>query len=273
VNLGGTALHTQHLFDLDFVSASSVTPIVEALVAGRDERVDRWRCVVTPNVDHLVRYDRNRLEADVAGRAMFVLPDGMPIVWASRLLRRPLAARLTGADLFADLWARLAGDCVPVVLVVASQDVADALTAQHAGARCLVPPMFDVDDETTVARLIDATVGLCAEVDARFLVVGVSMPKHHLIADRLRRRWSSSYAGTPTVLLLGQSPEFAVGLVRRAPEWMQRSGLEWVWRLAGDPVRLAKRYLVDDVRFLKLVYREWRRGYRGRLWRAEKEQQ
>lgn len=273
MSLGGPEIHTQHLFDLDFVDAPSVGEVVDELVERRDERADRWRCVVTPNVDHLVRYDRNPLEADVARRAMLVLPDGMPIVWASRMLRRPLAARLTGADLFADLWARFAGDDVPVVLVVASQEVADALTAQHAGARCLVPPMFDVDDDTTVARLVDATAALCAEVDARFLVVGVSMPKHHLIADRLRQRWSPSYAGTPTVLLLGQSPEFAVGLVRRAPEWMQRSGLEWVWRLAGDPVRLAKRYLVDDVRFIKLVYREWRRGYRDPLWRAEKEQQ
>ena len=62
------------------------------------------------------------------------------------------------------------------------------------------------------------------------------------------------------MLLLGQSPEFAVGMVRRAPEWMQHSGLEWTWRLANDPRRLAKRYLVDDAAFLTILLREWRNG-------------
>jgi UDP-N-acetyl-D-mannosaminuronic acid transferase (WecB/TagA/CpsF family) len=98
------------------------------------------------------------------------------------------------------------------------------------------------------------------------------MPKHHLIASRLHERWRGAFAGRPTVLLLGQAPEFAVGLVRRAPPWMQRSGLEWVWRLADDPRRLAKRYLVDDVGFLRLFWREWRSnasGRRARSWPAK----
>jgi N-acetylglucosaminyldiphosphoundecaprenol N-acetyl-beta-D-mannosaminyltransferase len=263
---------TQRLFDLDFVSEASVDELADLLFERRDDRNDQWRCVVTPNVDHLVRYRHNPLEADVAARSALVLPDGMPIVWASRLLGRPLAARLTGADLFTALWDRLAADDVPVAMIVARDEVATRLADSHPAVRCIVPPMFDVDDAATVESLIEAADELCRAIDARFLVVGVSMPKHHLIADRLRRRWVGRYAGTPTVLLLGQSPEFAVGLVRRAPAWMQRSGLEWVWRLADDPVRLAKRYLVDDAQFIKLVWREWRRGYPVRPRRSEREQ-
>jgi N-acetylglucosaminyldiphosphoundecaprenol N-acetyl-beta-D-mannosaminyltransferase len=263
---------TQRLFGLDFVSDGSVEELARLLFEARDDRDDRWRCVVTPNVDHLVRYRRNPLEADVAARSELVLPDGMPIVWASRLLGRPLAARLTGADLFASLWTLLVADQVPVAMIVAREAVAARLADTHPAVRCIVPPMFDVDDAATVTSLIDEADELCRTIDARFLVVGVSMPKHHLIADRLRQRWAGRYAGTPTVLLLGQSPEFAVGLVRRAPSWMQRYGLEWIWRLADDPVRLAKRYLVDDVRFVNLVWREWRRGYPVRPRRSEREQ-
>jgi N-acetylglucosaminyldiphosphoundecaprenol N-acetyl-beta-D-mannosaminyltransferase len=59
-------------------------------------------------------------------------------------------------------------------------------------------------------------------------------------------------------MLVGASPDFAVGLAKRAPRWMQRLGVEWLHRLAGDPRRLAKRYLVDDVAFVRLVWREWR---------------
>jgi N-acetylglucosaminyldiphosphoundecaprenol N-acetyl-beta-D-mannosaminyltransferase len=263
---------TQRLFDLDFVSEASVDELARRLFEGRDDRNERWRCVVTPNVDHLVRYRRNPLEAEVAALSDLVLPDGMPIVWASRLLGRPLAARLTGADLFTALWDRLAVHAVPVAMIVARDEVAERLAESHPAVRCIVPPMFDVDDAAAVESLIDETDELCRTIDARFLVVGVSMPKHHLIADRLRRRWAGRYAGTPTVLLLGQSPEFAVGLVRRAPPWMQRSGLEWVWRLADDPVRLARRYLVDDVQFVQLVWSEWRRRYRVGPRRSEREQ-
>ena len=135
------------------------------------------------------------------------------------------------------------------------------MAADHPGVRCIVPPTFYVADQLTVDCLIEETSAACAAIDARFLVVGVSMPKHHLIADRLRRHWTGQYGGKPTVLLLGQSPEFAVGLVRRAPPWMQRSGLEWLWRLADDPRRLAKRYLIDDPQFAALLWREWRLGH------------
>jgi N-acetylglucosaminyldiphosphoundecaprenol N-acetyl-beta-D-mannosaminyltransferase len=183
-------------------------------------------------------------------------------VWASRLLGRPLRARLTGADLFSALWSRLIARRAPIAAIVATDRVAELLVDAHPAARCLVPPMFDVDDDSTVDSVIDEADRLWRDSGARFLLVGISMPKHHLIADRLRRRWIDSYAGTPTVLLLGQSPEFAVGEVRRAPRWMQRGGLEWLWRLGGDPVRLARRYLIDDVQFLALVWREWRDRYR-----------
>ena len=252
-------VRTEHLFDLDFVADATLEELADGLVDTRDDRPDRWRCVVTPNVDHLVRYDRVPLEAEVARHASLVLPDGMPIVWASRLLGRPLARRLTGADLFAALWERLASGGVPTAMIAANEEVVARLTADHPALRCIVPPMFDVSDVATVDALIAETDALCSAIEARFLVVGVSMPKHHLIASRLRERWAADYTGTPTVMLLGQSPEFAVGLVRRAPPWMQRSGTEWLWRLADDPRRLAKRYLVDDVSFLRLLWRELRR--------------
>jgi N-acetylglucosaminyldiphosphoundecaprenol N-acetyl-beta-D-mannosaminyltransferase len=248
---------TQRLFGLDFVTDVTIDALADGLFETRDERTDRWRCVVTPNVDHLVRYEKVAHEADVARHAGLVLPDGMPIVWASRLLGRPLSGRLTGAELFRDLWRRVVGGRVPTVVIAANQSVVGRLESDHAAVRCIVPPMFDVTDSEAVDRLIEQTDAACRQTDARFLVVGVSMPKHHLIASRLR--WEGRYAQAPMVLLLGQSPEFAVGLVQRAPEWMQRSGLEWLWRLAHDPRRLAKRYLVDDTAFVELVFREWRR--------------
>jgi N-acetylglucosaminyldiphosphoundecaprenol N-acetyl-beta-D-mannosaminyltransferase len=245
----------QWLFGLDFVSSTSIREVADLLIA-HDSSDDEWRCVVTPNVDHLVRYDAFPEERDVARNASVVLPDGMPIVWASRLLGRPLAARLTGADLFAALWSSIVDRHLPVVLIVSNTEVAERLLDSHPQARCIVPPMFDRVDTEAVSALIEEIDAHCTEVDARYLIIGISMPKHHALARELRKRWEGSYSGKPMVLLMGQSPEFAVGLVRRAPRWMQRSGLEWVWRLTGDPRRLARRYLVTDVRFLLLLWKE-----------------
>ena len=253
-----SALPVQRLFGLDFVGDSTIPDVADALVAEALVTADEWRCLVTPNVDHLVRYERIESEAATARHATMLLPDGMPIVWASRLLRRPLAGRLAGSDLMGELWTRLADRDIPAVVVASTREVADGLAALHPRVRTLVPPYFDVADEAAVQSIIDWIDGAVEAIGARFVVVGVSMPKHHLIANRLRQRWAGRYTGSPTVLLLGASPDLFLGLTPRAPRWMQRTGLEWLFRLVREPRRLARRYLVDDLLFVKLVFREWR---------------
>ena len=254
----GAVFPTTRLFGLDFANGESVTPIVDALFEGRDLRPESWRCVVTPNVDHLVRYERHPEEAEAAAHSSIVLPDGMPIVWASRLLRSRLRSRLAGSDLFPALWRRCCEAATPIVVIASNEEVASRLRSANPQARCIVPPIFSETDRAAIDAVVTAAVEAAAAVDARFLAVGVSMPKHHRIANELRRRWAGRYAGTPTVMLVGASPDFAVGLAKRAPRWMQRLGVEWLHRLAGDPRRMAKRYLVDDLAFVRLVWREWR---------------
>ncbi len=259
---------TQRLFGLDFVAEATIPEIADALVAAADERVDEWRCVVTPNVDHLVRYARIDDEADAARHATLALPDGMPIVWASRLLGRGLRSRLAGSDLMGPLWERLAERSIPAVVVASSEAVSDGLEVRHSRVRSLVPPQFDVADDAAVTSIIDWIDATVEEIDARVVVVGVSMPKHHLVANRLRERWAGRYLGSPIVMLLGASPDLFLGLTPRAPEWMRRSGLEWLHRLYLEPRRLAKRYFVDDVAFVRLVFREWRSSGSRRSHRA-----
>lgn len=251
-------IRTERLFGLDFVGTGTIPAVVDVLL---DERAApaEWRCVVTPNVDHLVRYEREPAEAAAGRAATMVLPDGAPIVWASRLLGRPLASRLTGADLFNELWPRLCADDLPVVTIAASDAVADRMAAANPLARTVVAPMFDSADAAAIDQLAARADRLVDDIGAQFVVVGVSMPKHHRIANALRARWADP-AGRPmpTVLLLGAAPEFTLGLTPRAPAWMQRSGIEWLHRLLNDPRRLAKRYLFDDPQFVRLVAREWR---------------
>ena len=88
--------------------------------------------------------------------------------------------------------------------------------------------------------------------DVVFLCVGMPKQEH----------WVLHHAGElpgGILLCVGAAMEFAIGLQRRAPLWMQRIGLEWLWRLASNPRRLWRRYLVDDPRFLGLCWRQWRK--------------
>ncbi len=251
-------LRTERVFGLDFVADSTIDEVARHIAdEGRDARPE-FRCVVTPNTDHIVRYDRFPAERRVAERSWMLLPDGAPIIWTSRLVGRPLARRLPGSDLFNLLWPELVARGTPTVVVAPSDAVAAGLSAEHRHSEIVVPPMVDVHDPVAVRTLIDEIVAAVDRIDARFVFVAISMQKHHLVADHLEQRWSNAPA-PPVVLLVGTSPEFYLGLVKRAPHWMQRAGLEWLHRLLSDPRRLAKRYLVDDLLIFKLMWREWRR--------------
>ncbi len=252
------AFPRQHIFGLDFVSDGSIHALARSLFHAASEDGSSWRCVVTPNVDHLVRYERNPQEAAVARAASVVLPDGMPLVWGSRLLGRPLGSRLAGSDLFALLWPLLVEGRVPTTVLCPGAAVARGLTRSFPEAGCIVAPMLAVDDDVSMELLVDA---IDEDVRARrsgALFIAVSMPKHHALAQRLQHRWREAGAPAPVVFLVGASPEFYLGLVRRAPPWMRRAGVEWIHRLLSDPRRLARRYLVDDMRFLGLMWREFR---------------
>lgn len=249
---------TRRLFGLDFVSDATIDDVADWLVEICDHERRAWRTVVTPNTDHIVNYERDAALFNVAAEATIVLPDGMPIVWASRLLRRPLTRRMAGSDLFTALWPVLARSEIPVVAMAPSSDVRDRLVAEYPHAHVIVPGWFAMDETDAVDALLDDVISACTAVDARFFLLGLSMEKHHRIAPLLRDRWAATPEAIPIVMLMGAALELHVGVTRRAPRWMQHAGLEWLFRITQDPRRLAKRYLVDDVQFVRSVWNQWR---------------
>jgi N-acetylglucosaminyldiphosphoundecaprenol N-acetyl-beta-D-mannosaminyltransferase len=169
---------------------------------------------------------------------------------------------LTGADLFPALWPRLAAEERPVVVLAANEEIAAALRAGHPRARCIVAPRFDVGDAATIVAVASQVRDAVEAAGAEFVLLCISMPKHHRVCAALTE--TDAPTTSPWVLLLGAAAEFHLGMRRRAPRWMQRAGLEWLHRLGRDPRGMARRYLVDDVAFLPLVWRElrdtrWRR--------------
>jgi N-acetylglucosaminyldiphosphoundecaprenol N-acetyl-beta-D-mannosaminyltransferase len=199
-----------------------------------------WVCPV--NVDVLRQVVEDEEIRLLVEDADLVVADGMPLLWASRLQRTPLPERVAGSSLTVSLPPRAAERGRSVFLLGgnpgAADAAADALREQApaldiAGTAC--PPMGFERDEAQIGELVASL--RAAQPDVVF--VGLGFPKQDRLIQRLRgelpRAWFIS---------CGISFSFVAGEVRRAPEAIQRLGLEWVHRLLQEPRRLARRYLV-----------------------------
>ena len=254
-------LQRRHLFGLDFVDATSLEPVIDALMSGQTQptRWDRVPVVVTPNVDQLVHLDRrtDTVSSELIHSAVMVLPDGQPVVWASRWLGRPLGARLAGSTLVHEMWPRIVAKGARSVVIASSERVAALVDADGGHCHAIVAPLIRLDDRAGLDAFVDTCAAFIDEVDAEFVFVTLGYPKQcHIIAGLLDRLPSSP---TTTFLAVGASFDMHYGLMRRAPQWVQRFGMEWAFRLMQEPRRLFRRYLIDDPSFFRIVTRENRR--------------
>ena len=216
--------------------------------------------VFTPNVDHVVVADRDERLRAAYGRVSLSLADGQPIVWASALLGHQVA-KVSGSDLFEPLMRRAARRGVRVFLLGASPEVAAEATrrlqgemgVQVCGADSRQVGIEPLPDEPELARAIRSA-------QTELLVVCLGAPKAELFLDRVRDQIAPAVG-----VCLGASLDFYTGRILRAPRWMQRSGLEWLFRLAREPRRLARRYLIDDPAFLGILLRTLRLPRHQRL--------
>lgn len=232
---------------IDSVTLAEAVDAIERLVDG-----GRGGAVFTPNVDHVVNLERNARFRDAYQRADLSLADGTPIVWASRLLGSPLPERVSGADLVLPLMQRAAERRYRVYLLGAGPGVAEKagqVLRQRHGVDVvgIDAPFIELGavDEAVVSRIVAARPHL--------LLVALGAPKQELLIDHIRTRIA------PTVALgIGASLDFIAGTVRRAPRWVSKAGLEWLFRLSQEPRRLWRRYLVDDPYFALILLRTLR---------------
>jgi N-acetylglucosaminyldiphosphoundecaprenol N-acetyl-beta-D-mannosaminyltransferase len=189
--------------------------------------------------------------------AAFVVADGMPLVWASRLAGTPLPERVTGSDLFPALCQQAARKGHRVFLLGGAPGIADA-AAQNLSET--YPGLQIVGTESPPFR--DLTAEEEAQLNARIraamphvLFVTFGQPKGELwILDHYRN------LGVPVCVQVGAALDFAAGRVPRAPRWLQKAGMEWTYRLYREPRRLCRRYLQDFRFFLGKLWEDWWKG-------------
>ena len=213
------------------------------------------RYVVTPNVDHTVLLSENEALKAAYDDAHMILADGHPIVWASKLLRRPLPERVPGSELVPELFdSYTRSGKLKVFLLGAAEGVAAqaAIRIKQKWSNVETvgvysPPMgFEKDaDETSYI------LGRIALTRPDVVVVGLGAPKQEIWVHQNAERIKAKVA-----LCVGATIDFLAGEKKRAPVWMQRSGVEWLHRMLSEPKRLVKRYARDAVIFPQLFIRQ-----------------
>ena len=206
------------------------------------------------NAAKVVSYQEDPSLRDAIDHAHLLTMDGQSVVWAARALGKTAPERVAGVDLMEALLAHSARRGYSIYLLGAKQDVVEECVTRAqqrypgiviAGCR---NGYFKPEDEGAIVAMIRA-----ARPDILFLGFG-SPKKEYFMKTHYRA------LEVPFVMGVGGTFDVFAGRVSRAPKWMQRSGLEWSHRLAQEPGRMWKRYLVSNTQFLSLVARDlWKR--------------
>lgn len=250
VELGGLHLHA-------LTEEQCVGHIIAELKKGKGG----W--VVTPNLDHLRRFQSDQEFQNLVARADLVTADGMPLIWLSRLQGTPLPERVAGSSMINTLSQAAARDGLSIFLLGGdpgtAKEAGQILCQRYqglnlAGASC--PQLGMSLDEPSRQRL--AAELTAARPDIVF--VGLGSPKQERVIASLRSCLPNAWW-----LGVGVSFSFVCNRLRRAPRWMQKLGLEWLHRLWQEPRRLARRYLIDGLPFAAVMFTRcgWRRLFGG----------
>ena len=231
----------------------------EFVVIGR--KTGKSHQVATVNADFVVKAQYDPELRYLLQESDMATADGMPLVWGARLLGVPLAERVAGADMIPALARRAAQKGYSLYLLGAAPGVAakagEILKEENPDlniAGIISPPYSSVlDMDRAVVENIKAA-------NPDILLVAFGNPK--------QEKWIGLYGrelGVPVMIGVGGTLDFIAGTTKRAPMWMQRLGLEWMFRLMLEPRRLWRRYVVDLLVFGSFFARQWwvmRRGQR-----------
>lgn len=203
--------------------------------------------VITPNLDQLRLFHRQPTLRDMYAQADLVVADGMPLVWASRILGHSLPQRVAGSNLIYPLSQAAAQHNRSIFLLGgnpgSAQAAAQKLTALYPNlkiAGILCPPLgfeFDPNQMAIIQQSLQQS-------QPDIVYVGLGFPKQERLIATLRPQLPHTW-----FLGIGVTFSFVAGQIPRAPKWMQNTGTEWLHRLLHEPRRLTYRYLVQDIPF------------------------
>ena len=239
--------------EIDNLTMHEVLEVIDRLIQEK-----KCSYVVTPNVDHIVQLETNKELQNVYANASLILTDGKPLLWIAKWYGTPIKEKISGSDLFPLLCKMAAEKKYKMFFLGAAEGVAakaaENLSRRYKGLQVVgtySPPYGFEKDQTEMEKVKI----MIRETNPDILIVGLGCPKQEKFIYYNREE-----LGVPISLGLGASFDFEAGNIKRAPKWMADHGLEWLFRITQDPKRMAKRYLVDDLKIFGMAIRYRRRS-------------
>lgn len=212
-----------------------------------------YHYVVTPNVAHIVSLEKDLEFQKVYKDADLILTDGMPLIWISKLYKTPIKEKVSGSDIFPLICAMAVEKEYKVFILGAAEGVA-AKAAENLKNKCpglqvvgtYSPPYGFEKDNNEVEKVVD----IVNNANPHILFVGLGAPKQEKFIHKYKEQLK-----VPISLGIGAAIDFEAGNVKRAPKWMQKSGLEGFYRFVKEPKRMFKRVFIDDFKIFPLVFK------------------
>ncbi len=212
--------------------------------------------VFTPNVDHLIKIQKDPEMRRVYESADYCVCDSKIIQYASYFLGQPIQEKVSGSDLFPAFYQHNKdNENVRIFLLGAEKGVAEQaqININNKAGRTIVvdtysPPLGFENDPVECQKIIDKI----RQSGATVLAIGLGAPKQ----EKWIARYKSALPDIKVFFAIGATIDFEAGYKSRSPKWMSEAGLEWLHRLLLEPQRLWKRYLIDDLPFLVLILKQ-----------------
>ncbi|MGR8998721.1 MAG: WecB/TagA/CpsF family glycosyltransferase [Gammaproteobacteria bacterium] len=230
--------------------------------------VERQPCFLsTPNLNFLIAAQTDRSFRESVINSDLSVADGMPLIWMARWLKIPFPDRVTGSGMIEALFAEQQGSPIRVYFFGGEPGVGERAcqAINQANTRLQAVGCYCPGFGTVEAMSTDAILAEINRHEFDFLIVALGAKKGQAWIERNRHRLNA-----PVISHLGAVINFFAGTVKRAPIWMQRIGMEWLWRIMQEPL-LWKRYFFDGLQFLKLLvfhvfpYAIWIRLHQSQL--------
>lgn len=227
------------------------------------EEVDRlinngkYNYVVTPNVDHIVQLEEDYEFRKIYEEANLILADGMPLIWISKFMENPIKEKISGSDFFPKVCEVAVRKSYSIFLLGAAEGIAqkaaENLEKRYPGLNVVGTYSPSYGFEKKKDEILKIT-NIINESKPDILFVGLGAPKQEKFIYNYREKLK-----VPISLGIGASIDFEAGNVKRAPEFMQKTGFEWLYRLSKEPKRLFRRYIIEDVKILKIIAKYFKR--------------
>ncbi len=232
----------------------SATELLE--LAMEDVKKRQKSSIVFLNVDVVMKIEKDRELARIVGQTEYVMADGMPLIWISRLFGKPLKEKVSGSDFIPLLCESAVREGKSIFLAGGAENVAETaaqkLNEKYAGIRIAGTyfPPFGFEKKTEEIRKMNAEI---QKAVPDILIVCLGCPKQEKYVYENREQ-----LGVPLSICAGAAIDFIAGNVKRCPAWMSQCGLEWFYRFLKEPRRLFKRYFLYDMQILGLVMKYWK---------------